>query len=283
MFAPVVARDDRRFLLWYCGSRSAVADRVFRLGLATSRDGVRFEKHQDSPIYEFGDGRCSILTPTLLRRVDGTLRRENGRIRMWFSAADLTGGDGLHTLHEATSTDGLQWSEPSGPQLKHSYAPAVLHDGESYRLWYTDVSREPWIIRHAVSADGKQWHVDAEPVLVIDQAWERGRLFYPAVVQVDGAFLMWYGSYWSGQPQKTAIGFAASLDGRRWHKHPDNPVLRPDPSRPWESHYTTSHSVARLPDGSWRMWYASRRRPPFTHKYFAIGTARWAGAVAASD
>jgi len=63
----------------------------------------------------------------------------------------------------------------------------------------------------------------------------------------------------------------------RWHKSPHNPVLRPDPQRPWESHYTTSQSVLRLEDGSFRIWYASRKEPPFRNKYFAINTARWAG------
>ena len=38
--------------------------------------------------------------------------------------------------------------------------------------------------------------------------------------------------------------------------------------------YTTSQSIVKLPDGSWRIWYAARQKPPFVHKYFAIGTAR---------
>jgi hypothetical protein len=116
-------------------------------------------------------------------------------------------------------------------------------------------------------------------VLEIDQPWELNRLFYPTVVRRDGVYLMWYGSYWKdARPaQKTALGFAASLDGLKWYKHPSNPVLRPEPKHDWESHYVTSQSVMPLADGTWRMWYASRTRPPFTHKYFALGTAVWNG------
>jgi hypothetical protein len=33
----------------------------------------------------------------------------------------------------------------------------------------------------------------------------------------------------------------------------------------------------RLPDGSFRYWYASRKAPPFENLYFAINTARWTG------
>jgi hypothetical protein len=114
-------------------------------------------------------------------------------------------------------------------------------------------------------------------VLGVDQQWESSRLFYPTVLVADDVFLMWYGSYWAERRQTTALGFAVSLDGLEWYKHPRNPVFRPDPNRSWESHYTTSQSVLRLPDGSWRMWYASRKAPPWTNKYFAINTARWSG------
>ena len=30
-----------------------------------------------------------------------------------------------------------------------------------------------------------------------------------------------------------------------------------------------------MPDGSLRIWYASRKKPPFVNKYFAINTAVW--------
>jgi len=88
---------------------------------------------------------------------------------------------------------------------------------------------------------------------------------------------MWYGSYWAGHKQMTAIGFAVSDDGFNWEKNPNNPVFRPNPTRPWESHYTTSQSVLRLSDGSFRIWYAARKAPPHINKYFAIGTAKWSG------
>ena len=277
VFAPCVALEQNRYSLWYCGSPGTVSERVFRLGLATSRDGRQFEKSASNPVFEFGDGKHSVLTPALLRSPDGSVLRHEGKLRLWFSATHFAGPTGLHTLHETTSTDGVDWQAPSPPQLEHAYAPTVIKEGDVYRLWYTDVSADPWTFRHAASRDGRHWRVTPEPVLVIDQAWERGRLVYPTVLESGGVYLMWYGSYWSEHASKTAIGFAASTDGLRWHKSPHNPVLRPDPQRPWESHYTTSQSVLRLEDGSFRIWYASRKEPPFRNKYFAINTARWTG------
>jgi len=277
VFAPCVAFERGKFWMWYCGSRGTVAQRVFRLGLATGRDGVRFRKSASSPVYAFGDGKRSILTPALLRRPDGALLRERGRLRMWFAAAQLGAVGAVHTLHDTSSVDGTRWSPPSEARLRNVYAPTVIKEEGVYRMWYTDVGSEPWTLRYARSEDGRRWTVHPKPVMGIDQKWESGRLFYPTVVKANGVTLMWYGSYWSGHPNKTAIGFAVSANGLAWRKHPDNPVLRPDPNRPYESHYTTSQSVLRLKNGTWRIWYASRKAPPFRNKYFAICTASWSG------
>jgi len=277
IFAPCVAFEQGRYCMWYCGSRSSVAERVFRLGLATSCDGIRFRKSGASPVYAFGDGKHSVLTPTLLRRADGAVLREAGKLRMWFASTHFAGNSSRHTLHETTSADGVHWAPPSEAQLENVYAPTIIKENDTYRVWYSDVSAEPWTVGYAESRDGRQWTRHPEPVVVVDQPWEEKRLFYPTVVKCDGVYLMWYGSYWSEHAQKTALGFAASTDGVRWHKSPHNPLFRPDASRPWESHYTTSQSVMRQMDGTWRIWYATRRKPPFVNKYFAVGTARWSG------
>jgi hypothetical protein len=278
IFAPCVSLLEGNYLLWYCGSRGTVEDRVFGLGLTTGQDGRAFERHSGNPVLKFADNRHSVLTPTLLADGSGRPIREGGKLRLWFSSTDFHDTTGLHTLHDSTSDDGVHWSPPSSPLLKSVYAPTVLKDGDAYQLWYTDVSTSPWLIRYAESRDGRSWGVEPDAVLKVDQDWELSRLFYPTVRRVDGVLLKWYGSYWKGQgSQKTALGFAVSRDGRHWTKSPHNPVFRPDAERPWESHYVTSQSLIRQDDGSWRIWYASRTKPPFVHKYFAIGTATWTG------
>src|SRR5262245_54765756 len=280
IFAPAVIEEKGRFSLWYCGSRGTRSTRVFRLGLATSADGKSFERHGKNPVLQFDDGIRSVLTPALLRRGDGTVLREDGKLRMWHSAANLAKG-GLHTLHETSSADGVQWAQPSKPLLDHVYCPSVLKTERGYEMWYSDVSKRPWVIRHAASADGRTWKVTERPVLQLSQDWEAEIVVYPTVLKIDGVYLMWYGSYYAAvRRQTTAIGFAVSLDGLHWHKHPQNPVLVPDPKRPWESNYVGSGCVARLADGSFRYWYASRKAPPFENLYFALNTARWSGPTA---
>src|SRR5262245_34464387 len=277
IFAPAVAEESGRFLLWYSGSRGTPGNRVFRLGLATGTDGIRFDKHAGNPVLEFADAAHSVLTPAVLRNADGSVLREDGKLRMWFSSATL-GKGGLHTLHQSRSSDGIHWDEPSPVLAENVYCPSVLKTERGYEMWFSDVSRRPWVIRQAASGDGTRWMVTQRPALVLSQEWEGEVLVYPTVLMVDGAYLMWYGSYdHAVRRETTAIGFAASLDGKVWHKYSGNPVLRPDRERPWESNYVGSGCVMRLADGSFRYWFASRKAPPFLNLYVAINTARWAG------
>lgn len=283
LFAPCVARLDGTYYLWYSGSTGSVAERVFDLGLATSPDGRSFQKDAANPVYQFGDGKNSVLTATLLRNPDGSVLRESGKLRMWFSATNFSDGTGDHALYETQSSEGMNWDPPSDPLLEGVYAPTILKEDELYRMWYTDVSHDPWALRTASSSDGRYWKVHLEVLLEPEAAWEKSRLFYPTVLKVDDVYLIWYGSYWSARPNTTAIGLAVSVDGLHWHRNPHNPVLRPDPARPWESHYTTSQSVIRNADGSFRIWYASRKEPPFVNKYFAINTAICPGPAPSID
>jgi dienelactone hydrolase len=272
IFAPCVIVEKGVFSLYYCGSTNDVANRVFQMGLATSADGIHFTK-RDGPVFDFGDGKRSVLTPTILRDANGDVLREEGKLRLWFASTDFAGGTGIHTLHESSSADGIHWTPPSPAQMEGIYAPTIIKENGVYRMWYSDVTAEPWIVRHAQSLDGKNWERTDAPCVVIDQAWETNRLFYPAVLKHGDAYVMWYGAYWADRDNTTAIGTATSADGLTWTKSPGNPVLKPDEARPWESHYTTSQSVLKLDDGAWRMWYASRKAPPFKNKYFAINTA----------
>lgn len=283
IFAPTVGREGKRFRMWYCGSQGFAHDlapvrtrdeRVFRLGLAESDDGVTFQRHA-GPVLELETPRRSIVTPTILRDARGQVLREEGKLRMWFTSATLGGGGPPHAIQQAVSSDGIKWTDVSPIQISRAYCPTVIKSEQGYTLWYTEPGKYPWVIKHATSRDGSEWTVTEQPVLTISQPWEHDLQIYPCVLQIDGVFLMWYASYLEKNHETTAIGFAASTDGITWHKQPQNPILRPDPGRPWESHYVSSHSVMQLDDGRFRIWYASRKAPPFQNLYFALNTAVW--------
>lgn len=113
-------------------------DRLYKIGLARSKDGIHFTKYEKNPVLSFGDDRRGLLTPNFLRDPDGTVLRENGELVMYFTAADMP-GDYKHIVHRATSEDGIHWSSPSGPLLENAYAPYVMKEGDTYkcgsRMW----------------------------------------------------------------------------------------------------------------------------------------------------
>ena len=196
IFAPAVAIENDQVRLWYCGSHGTPSTRVFRLGLATSSDGKQFEKHAGNPVFQFVDGVHSVLTPALLRQPDGTLARENGKLRMWFASTAFGNARAcIRCTKQAVPTE-LPGPSRRSPLLENVYCPTVLKTGDSYQMWFTDVRRRPWVIRHAESSDGTHWNVTPRPVLGLSQDWEAEIVVYPTVLKIDGVYLMWYGSYY---------------------------------------------------------------------------------------
>ncbi|MCC6123557.1 MAG: hypothetical protein IT426_01195 [Pirellulales bacterium] len=309
LFAPNAIMVGDEYWLYYSGSQNDVIakgiykpanqlteaqkarirrikdkDRLYKVGLAKSKDGVHFQKYAGSPVLDFGDDRKGIVTPSMMRDGDGAAVRERGKLVMYFTGVDMP-GNYKHDLYRATSEDGLKWSPPSPLLLENAYACHVMKDGDAYRMWFVDVGKRPWVIRNAESRDGLQWTVAEKPCLVPqEQAWERGDkvLVYPSVLKQDGIFIMLYGSYWDG-PEKTAIGLAVSEDGKNWTRFAGNPVFKPEPKHYWEANFTTSQTFMKLKDGSYRLWYASRKKPEsdgepgWASMYYAIGTAHWTG------
>ena len=282
---PEVVRQDGNYLMWYCGSSGYAYDvaptrerdeRLYQLGIATSDDGLAFTK-LSLPRIAMAEPRRSFLTPTILKDSDGKLLKFQGKYWMWFCSATFGGGGRPHVVQAVTSEDGLNWSEPSEDLLTKAYCPAVIKDGDELRMWFTAPGPYPWVLKHARSADGLTWKVDETPVLEKTQDWEHLVFNYPVVHKVDDGYLMWYTSYSTEDKYKVSIGFAVSEDGITWHKHPNNPVLRPNEANEWESHYVSSGSVLRTSDDKFRLWYFSRKAPPFKNLYYAIGTASWDG------
>lgn len=104
------------------------------------------------------------------------------------------------------------------------------------------------------------WTKDlANPVLSGSEtaSWET-HVDYPFVLfnPDSGRYEMWYGGS-SGAPWiPYRIGFAWSVDGIDWTRHPGNPVLSPDPGT-WDQGSVEAPTVIRE-GGQYKMWYMGR-------------------------
>jgi hypothetical protein len=88
-------------------------------------------------------------------------------------------------------------------------------------------------------------------VLVPVAAWEGADLSGPSALRVRSGVWLYYAG-------AGGIGLAKSDDGLTFVKM-GQPVLGPDARVAWETAPPRAPSVARMPDGSWRMFYAAGR------------------------
>ena len=102
-----------------------------------------------------------------------------------------------------------------------------------------------------------EWTHYSTPVLrAFGESWSEDGMWAPTVIRAEGDTLkMWY----SGGDDTFAhnhIGYAWSLDGVSWTRHPDNPVLLPEGGDP----VATYPHVLRDGD-TLRMWYSEGNFP----------------------
>lgn len=183
---------------------------------------------------------------------DISVLREGDVYRMWFSWRPKK------SIALVESKDGIEWSKPViviGPNDKTGWEddlnrPAVVKNGELYRMWYTGQAQGKSWIGYATSRDGKAWRRESErPVLSAEQPWEKVAVMCPHVLYDDEAKLyrMWYSG--GDQYEPDAIGYATSRDGLTWSKHKANPIFKPTGDTFWEKDRVTACQVVPTSQG----------------------------------
>jgi len=135
VFCNTVMREQDRYVMWYSG-----LNEKWQIGVATSEDGVNWTRNPTNPVLRVGkekdwDGRVAYHCYVIKAR--------NG-YAMWYAGANKSG---IQQLGLAVSYDGFRWHKyPSNPVLKPEtagwdcksiWAPHVLHDGNTYRIYYS--------------------------------------------------------------------------------------------------------------------------------------------------
>jgi predicted GH43/DUF377 family glycosyl hydrolase len=248
----VLQLEDDSYLMWYTGRDGSTS----RIGLATSTDGVTWQKHSANPIFDTGTpgswDASAVSDPHVLR--DGT------RFLMYYTGR----GASSRSVGLATSSDGVSWSRsaanpvltpvPAGSAWddEEVLAPWVLRDGASYAMWYTGLG-DYLAIGHASSTDGMSWSRLLSPVLH-PQVLE-ALTFSPCVILNGLSYRIWYAALHEtpgGGVFPGVIDFAQSVDGIEWTAH--RTVLSPGAPSSWDENAVRAPCV--LDDGNRRrMWY----------------------------
>ena len=198
--AFAIQKEDEVFL-YYTGY-SEEADGVNKIvaegkiGLATSDDGLIFEKNSDAPLLlpdrEYDDD--GIFSPTIVEYEETLYMIYTG----W--SLDVFG----FGLFGATSEDGINWTKKGDLLLKESDVPWALDnpreselvagpDGLFYLFFTNDVAQNESAIGLARSENPfGPWDVYQEPLIVKTKEWEESGLLAPAVLIEDEQIRMWY-------------------------------------------------------------------------------------------
>ena len=152
--------------------------------------------------------------------------------------------------------------------------PTVDFDGTLFRMWFAGTPQlapgeSPYLYRSSIglatSPDGVHWTManEGRPVFTHGPpgAFDSLAVGHPAVLRVNGSYLMWYGGA-DGTAAVTGvrierIGLATSADGIHWtRQHDGRAVLDVGPDKSIDSIQATGAAVIKTPSG-FRMWYGA--------------------------
>jgi len=228
--------------------------------LLTSSTGIGAEyiDYPNNPVFS---GQQAWNNETVTSPV---VRYDDNGYSMWFmgrvSGFPLSAGF-------AFSDDGVEWEDTFPPILTtgdpgewddHELQKMeVIFDGTEYKLWYTG-GRETGMnhIGLATSLDGIAWTKhESNPVISPGESgtWNSNRVKGPAVIFVDGIYMMWLEGLTS--ELRASVGLYTSTDGIEWTQYPYNPVFERNPDIPWESVGMNIPDVIMREDGTFLMMY----------------------------
>jgi alpha-tubulin suppressor-like RCC1 family protein/predicted GH43/DUF377 family glycosyl hydrolase len=256
----VIKESNGTYKMWYSGYDGT----TWRIGYATSGDGITWTKYLYNPVLNVGSAGAwddyNVVYQTVLKDSDGIYK-------IWYS-----GMDALYSfkgIGYATSPDGVNWTKyASNPVIipgtnstwddTYVGCPTVIKESGTYKMWYWGcdgsswsggLATSKWKIGYATSTDGISWTKYSTPVL--DGGTQYVNVTDPCVIKdSDGTYKMWYnGENLSYNSSRTCYAF--SSDGINWTKYP----IDLDLFSSWESAHVAKPNVIKDSNGKFKMWY----------------------------
>ncbi|MBI4722079.1 MAG: T9SS type A sorting domain-containing protein [Candidatus Stahlbacteria bacterium] len=215
MDTPAIVRDSVGYKLYYFGDiTNSFPPLLPAFGLATSTDGINFEKYSGNPVFLKGDTTewdgFWIESPMIIF--------DEGIYKMWYTGMSR---NWQGQVGYATSTDGINWQKYSGnPVLKTGVAGSgedfvagvctIVKRDTLYEMWYGGVSLQDMVndtidtvnVGYAFSNDGIHWEkYTNNPVISTyspNYDPDSGSPWAPTVVFTGTEYKMWYESRCAG-------------------------------------------------------------------------------------
>ena len=228
----VVQIAPDRWHLYYTGNagRGAGLSAFPGIGLAVSRDGKKWEKHQGNPVLERtgSDGDPDAVGIAGGSVVKATKPDGSSEWRFYYTGCPTLGKE-LHLNQQkricyAVSQDGIVWQKRGAimvrdPQRDYEdvgvAGPVVRQlDNGTFRMWYSAIGTKwgYYSICYAESEDGITWrrgekYGDNLQLTPQGSGWEKQMVEYPSIIREDGRLRLFYCGNGYGQ---SGIGTALS-------------------------------------------------------------------------
>ena len=214
-----IIKDGDVFKMWYTGYQGGLDTREKKvprkLGYATSKDGIVWERHPDNPIHD----EIWVEDVCVLKH-QGT----------YYMFAELE-----HGAHWFTSMDGIKWDrkglldirDSEGHRL-HDQAGATPHvfvDQDGTWVFYFQNTGGVW---GATSDNPARWTLikDGPVIEPGPDSYDGDKLAADQVLKYNGRWYMYY--HGRGKPRDKenpwGTNIAMSEDGITWVKYPKNPL-----------------------------------------------------------
>lgn len=226
----VVRFGDRYFMYYVLAPGTGVQRQSWHIGIAASRELelTRFEKVAEIAPAHLGEQNGIAV---------GSVLVHEGRVHLFYFSYGSGANDAVCL---ATSTDGLWFTpHPGNPIFRtrgewncgRAISPHVVRFGERWRMYVCtrdpEMSRQSIVLAEAkVGSDlgPEAWQqIGSGELFGPELDWEHESTESPSLIEHGGRWYMFYGGgYWT-RPQQ--IGCAVSVDGVRWSRLADRPLL----------------------------------------------------------
>ena len=252
-FIPFVMEDHGLLRVWYVGLRDN-----FSVGEGISLDGIRWYLLKDNPVIAPGPpgsfDATGLRGPCVIKDMEG--------YKMYYYSSS----GGRLKIGLATSADGNTWTKhPGNPVLdvgspeawddEGVWAPMVIYDHNTYRMWFQGFGGEFASIGYATSSNGVQWTKYGDnPVLPHGDIsdFDYYTAGEPRICIARGRHHLFYTG--TSSVFKNEIGYAHSMDGINWMKYGNNPILKVGPMT-WDNVNVAAPTVV-FRDKKFYMWYS---------------------------
>jgi beta-1,2-mannobiose phosphorylase / 1,2-beta-oligomannan phosphorylase len=199
--------------MWYTGY-DGTREGLKQLGLATSTDGIHWERHPANPLSGPHWVEDMIVVP------------HEGTLYMFAEGRE----DQAHLL---TSRDGIEWTRVGPLDVRRTDGtpiepgpygtPTAWHEDGTWYLMYERRDLGIWL---ATSSDLRTWrHVQDDPVMAPGPAeFERDLIALNQVLKYQGRYYAYYHGSKAGS-RLWAPGVAVSDDLIHWKKYAGNPLI----------------------------------------------------------